>query len=80
MLGLTLGVRYPQERYLEIDDNLYVARYARAAMVAGSLSAWLQASGGEAWWTSRDSGAALRAQLGARTGMECAGRGCASRV
>jgi hypothetical protein len=60
MLGLTLGVRYPQERYLEIDDNLYVARYARAAMVAGSLSAWLQASGGEAWWTSRDSGVALR--------------------
>ena len=59
MLGLTLGVRYPQERYLEIDDNLYVARYMRAAMVAGSLSAWLQASG-EAWWTSRDSGAALR--------------------
>ena len=60
MLGLMLGVRYPQERYLGIDDNLYVARYARAAMVAGSLSAWLQASGGEAWWTSRDSGAALR--------------------
>ena len=29
-------------------------------MVAGSLSAWLQAGGGEAWWTSRDSGAALR--------------------
>ena len=28
MLGLTLGVRHPQERYLEIDDNLYVALYA----------------------------------------------------
>jgi hypothetical protein len=60
MLGLTLGVRYPQETYLEIDDNLYVARYARAAMVAGSLSAWLQANGGDpAWWTSRENGAAL---------------------
>ena len=29
-------------------------------MVAGSLSAWLQAAGGEAWWTSRDNGAALQ--------------------
>jgi hypothetical protein len=60
MLGLTLGVRVPQERFLEIDDNLYVARYARAAMVAGSLSDWLQANGGDpAWWTSRENGAAL---------------------
>ena len=60
MLGLNLGVRWPQEEYLGIDDNLYVARYARAAMVAGSLSAWLQASGGEAWWTSRENGDALK--------------------
>jgi hypothetical protein len=60
MLGLTLGVRVPQEEYLGIDDNLYVARYARAAMVAGSLSAWLQSSGGEAWWTSRANGDALK--------------------
>ena len=29
MLGLTLGVRYPQERYLEIDDDLYVASLLR---------------------------------------------------
>lgn len=60
MLGLTLGVRWPQESYLQIDDNLYVARYARAAMVAGSLASWLQASGGDAWWTSRECGEALR--------------------
>jgi hypothetical protein len=60
MLGLTLGVRVPQEEYLGIDDNLYVARYARAAMVAGSLSAWLQSNGGEAWWTSRQNGDALK--------------------
>ena len=60
MLGLTLGVRWPQEEYLGVDDNLYVARYARAAMVAGSLGSWLQATGGEAWWTSRECGEALR--------------------
>jgi hypothetical protein len=60
MLGLTLGVRVPQEEYLGIDDNLYVARYARAAMVASSLSAWLQSNGGEAWWTSRQNGDALK--------------------
>jgi hypothetical protein len=60
MLGLTLGVRFPPEEYLEIDDNLYVARYARAAMVAGTLSTWLQANGGETWWTSRKNGDALK--------------------
>jgi hypothetical protein len=60
LMGLTLGVRWPPESYLEIDDNLYVARYARAAMVAGSLSAWLQGTGGEAWWTSREAGEALK--------------------
>ena len=60
MLGLTLGVRYPQQAYLEIDDNLYVARYARAAMVAGSLSTWLQSNGGKAWWDSRENGDALK--------------------
>lgn len=60
MLGLTLGVRYPRAEYLGIDDYLYVARYARAAMVAGSLATWLQATGGEAWWTSRENGDALK--------------------
>ena len=70
MLGLTLGVRYPPEEYLGIDDNLYVARYMRAAMVAGSLSAWLQTRGGETWWTSRESGDALDAAGRAdRSGM-----------
>ena len=60
MLGLTLGVRYPPEQYLEIDDNLYVARYARAAMVPAASAPGCRPAGGEAWWTSRDSGVALR--------------------
>jgi hypothetical protein len=61
MLGLTLGVRVAPAGYLaEADDQLYVARYARAAMVSGSLSAWLRARFGEAWWRSRDAGEALR--------------------
>ncbi len=80
MLGLTLGVRYPQERYLEIDDNLYVARYARAAMVAGSLSAWLQAERRRGMVDQPRQWRRPATQLGARTGVECAGRGCASRV
>jgi hypothetical protein len=61
MLGLTLGVTYPREQYLSsVDDSLYVARYARAAMVEGSLSAWLKARHGEAWWRSPEAGEALR--------------------
>jgi hypothetical protein len=60
MLGLTLGVRFaPQDYLAATDDNLYVARYARAAMVAGSLSAWLRTRFGEAWWRSADAGEAL---------------------
>jgi hypothetical protein len=61
MSGLTLGVRTAPENYLtSADDNLYVARYVRAFMVAGSLASWLSASFGEAWWRSPDAGEALR--------------------
>lgn len=61
MLGLTLGVREPAERYLAMtDDHLYVARYARATMVAGSLAAWLRERAGETWWRSTEAGDALR--------------------
>jgi hypothetical protein len=61
MLGLTLGVRYAPEGYLsQVDDGLYVARYIRSVMVEGSLSAWLRANHGEAWWTSPAAGEALR--------------------
>ncbi|MEP6469414.1 MAG: hypothetical protein ABJC24_06540 [Chloroflexota bacterium] len=60
MLGLTLGVRYAPEKYLHVDDGLYVARYIRSIMVEGSLSAWLRANHGEAWWTSSGAGDALR--------------------
>lgn len=61
MLGLTMGVRVAPEEYLATtDDNLYVARYARATMVAGHLAGWLRAHAGEAWWRSTDAGEALR--------------------
>jgi hypothetical protein len=61
MLGLTLGVRYAPENFLaQVDDMLYVAGYIRSIMVEGSLSAWLRANHGEAWWTSPAAGDALR--------------------
>lgn len=61
MVGLSLGVRVAPEEYLSsVDDHLYVARYLRAAMVQGSLSAWLASRFGEAWWRSADAGEALR--------------------
>lgn len=60
-LGLMLGVRVAPEGYLAyVDDGLYVARYARAVMVEGSLSARLRASHGESWWTSAAAGETLR--------------------
>lgn len=61
MLGLNLGVRFAREMYLtSTDDNLYVARYIRSSMVAGSLSAWLRERYGEAWWRSPEAGESLR--------------------
>ena len=61
MMSHTLGVITPPEEYLvQTDDNLRVARYARAVMVEGALAAWLRASYGEAWWRSAEAGDALR--------------------
>jgi hypothetical protein len=61
LLGLNLGVRVAPEEYLATtDDALYVARYARATMVAADLAAWLRARCGDAWWRSADAGEALR--------------------
>ncbi|HET6745127.1 MAG TPA: hypothetical protein VFH90_04670 [Candidatus Limnocylindria bacterium] len=61
MLSLTVGVRYDPAIYLaHVDDGLYVGRYIRSTMTEGSLSAWLRANHGEAWWTSPAAGAALR--------------------
>lgn len=61
MLGSALGVRIAPEDYLTgTDDNLYVARYVRAFMLQGALSAWLRAAHGEAWWRSAEAGEALR--------------------
>jgi hypothetical protein len=61
ILGLTLGVRYPQAQFLEsIDDNLGAARYVRAAMLEGTLAAWLRRRFGDAWWRSPEAGEELR--------------------
>jgi hypothetical protein len=61
MIGLTVGVRVaPQEYLAGTDDNLYVARYLRAFMLQGSLTAWLRSSFGESWWRSAEAGEALR--------------------
>lgn len=61
VLGLTMGVRVAPEEYLATtDDALYVARYARATMVAGHLAAWLRSRVGDAWWRSPEAGEALR--------------------
>ena len=61
MLSLTVGVSHAPEGYLaHVDDGLYVGRYLRSAMVEGSLSAWLKANHGAAWWMSPEAGAALR--------------------
>ncbi len=56
LLGLLTGVGTPESRWLEdVDDNLYAARYLRAWMLEGSLTAHLRAEHGASWW---DSGAA----------------------
>lgn len=61
MLEAAIGVRVAPEQYLSsVDDHLYVARYVRAFMLQGSLSAWLRARFGETWWRSADAGEALR--------------------
>ncbi|HEX2195275.1 MAG TPA: hypothetical protein VHK63_10010 [Candidatus Limnocylindria bacterium] len=61
MVETSLGVIAASENYLaETDDNLYVARYIRAMMLQGSLSAWLQANHGAAWWRSPQAGDTLR--------------------
>ena len=61
MLSLTMGVRYDPATYLaHVDSGLYVGRYIRSVMTEGSLSAWLRANHGEAWWTSAGAGTALR--------------------
>jgi hypothetical protein len=61
MLGGAIGVRIaPQDYLARTDDNLYVARYIRAFMLQGSLSAWLRANYGESWWRAPQAGEALR--------------------
>jgi hypothetical protein len=61
LLGLTLGVRIAPEEYLaHVDDGFGIARYVRAAMLEGSLSAELRRRHGEAWWREPQAGRELR--------------------
>ncbi|HEX2142208.1 MAG TPA: hypothetical protein VHK28_08070, partial [Candidatus Limnocylindria bacterium] len=56
MRSLTEGVTFAPAGYLQLDDDLYSARYARATMLEGSLSAWLRHRHGESWWRSAEAG------------------------
>jgi hypothetical protein len=61
LLGLLVGVRQRDERFLsDLDDHFYAARYLRAWMLEGSLRASLQASHGASWWRDAGAGETLR--------------------
>jgi hypothetical protein len=61
LLGLLVGVRQREERFLsDLDDHFYAARYLRAWMLEGSLRASMQATHGETWWRQAAAGEALR--------------------
>jgi len=61
LLGLLTGVQTPEAPFLaDLDDHFYSARYLRAWMFEASVSGWLRATFGAAWWQSREAGEALR--------------------
>jgi len=61
LLGLLTGVRTPEASFLaDLDDHLYAARYLRAWMLEGSLSAGLRARHGPSWWREAAAGGTLR--------------------
>lgn len=61
MLSLLTGVQTAEADWLaDVDDHLYAARYLRAWMLEGSLSAALRAAHGAAWWTEPAAGDRLR--------------------
>ena len=61
LVGLLTGIQEPQQRYLvAVDDGMYAAAYARAFMLGGSLSAWLEEAHGPRWWSAAAAGTALR--------------------
>ncbi len=61
LLGLLTGVITPEASYLsDVDDGLYAAKYLRAWLLEGSLSAALRERFGRTWWRSGEAGAFLR--------------------
>ncbi len=81
LLGLNLGVRVAPEEYLATtDDGLYVARYARATMVAGRPRRLVASALRRRVVAVAGRRRGAPPQLVARPAVECGGRGCASRV
>jgi len=64
LVGLLIGVREPEERYLGIDDGMYAATYLRCFMFDAALTDALEAQHGDAWWRSAAAGETLRRAWG----------------
>ena len=61
LLGLLVGVRTSEERFLsDVDDHFYAARYLRAWMLEGSLTASFRSLHGENWFRVPAAGETLR--------------------
>ena len=60
LVGLLVGIREPEARYLRIDDGMYGASYLRCFMVDAALTDALVAQHGVAWWRSAAAGETLR--------------------
>jgi hypothetical protein len=60
LVGLLVGVREPEERYLAIDDGMYAASYLRCFMLDAALTDYLTAQHGPTWWRSATAGETLR--------------------
>lgn len=60
LLGMMVGVREPEERYLAIDDGMYAASYLRCFMLDAALTDFLASHHGAAWWESTAAGDTLR--------------------
>ena len=60
LVGLIIGVREPEERYLLIDDGMYAANYLRAFMVDAALTDHLTTRHGDTWWNVPAAGETLK--------------------
>jgi hypothetical protein len=61
LMTMLTGVRHPEERFLAtVDDGMLAASYLRCAMLDASLTDYLKARHGEAWWRSEAAGDTLR--------------------